>query len=125
MKALARHAMHRRLAWLALLAMAFVAVLPSLSRVLPQASAMPGMDAMTHAHHAAARQPDAPAEPDDPLQRCAYCVLLAHSPTLGAGVFAPLLLPIPLPSAPPVAQLVAARVPPAWSAPARGPPASA
>lgn len=125
MKALARHAMHRRLAWLALLAMAFVAVLPSISRVLPRASAMPGMDAMAHARHAATRQPDVPGEPDDPLQRCAYCVLLAHSPALGAGAFAPLLLPTPLPSAPPVAPTLAARVQPAWSAPARGPPALA
>jgi hypothetical protein len=115
--------MHRRLAWLALLAMAFVVALPSISRVLlPMATAMPGMDAMAHAHHAATRQPDAPGEPDDPLQRCAYCVLLAHSPALGAGVFAPLLLPVPRPSAPPVVRIVAVRVPPAWSALARGPP---
>ena len=117
--------MHRRLAWLALLAMAFVIVLPSISRVLSQASAMPGMGAMAHAHHDAARQPQVPSQPADPLQRCAYCVLLAHTPVLGVGVFAPLLPPFALPLAPPVARILAARVQPAWSASARGPPASA
>lgn len=113
--------MHRRLAWLALLAMAFVVALPSVSRVLPMA----GMDAAVHVHHAhhdTAPQPQAPQPPDDPLQHCAYCVLLAHSPALGAGVFAPPLLQASMPSAPPVARVVAVRTPPVRSARARGPP---
>ncbi|WP_426663350.1 DUF2946 domain-containing protein [Rhodanobacter aciditrophus] len=122
MRVFARHAMHRRLAWLALLAMAFVTALPSISRVLPMATAMPGMDAADHGLRDAAHQPHAPGHPDDPLQRCAYCVLLAHSPALGAAAVAPLLSPIPMPSAPPVARIVAVRVQPSWSAPARGPP---
>lgn len=121
-KALARHAMHRRLGWLALVAMAFVVAMPMVSRVLPMASAMPGMAAMARAQHVAMGQSPAPDQPDDPLQRCAYCVLLAHSPALGAGIFAPLLLPIASPAAPAVAAITTVRVPPAWSAPARGPP---
>jgi len=75
-------------AWLAMLAMAFIVVIPVISRVAPMSSAMPGMDAACpyHAHQAPTQHPGSPTSPDDPTARCGYCVLHNHTPVLASSV---------------------------------------
>ncbi|WP_158543262.1 DUF2946 domain-containing protein [Dyella psychrodurans] len=115
-------ALHRYMAWLAMLAMAFIVVMPVVSRTMPMS--MPGMDGACPEHVAlGAKQPGSPHAPVDPMERCGYCFLLHHSPLLSAGTIVHLV-----PTAPsldvPVAALPADRSnAPLLSADPRGPPA--
>jgi hypothetical protein len=77
---------HQFVAWLAMLAMLLIVVMPTTTQLMPMAHAMPGMDASCP-HHLVAdsehrRSPHAPA---DPMEWCGYCFLLHHAPLLGTG----------------------------------------
>jgi hypothetical protein len=124
----------RYVAWLALLAMALIVVMPAISRVMPMDSmaGMPGMSGMTSTdvacpHHdlqAATKHPEAPSAPADPMARCGYCVLLSHTPILASSVVVHVV-----PAAPNVANPVEAlprdrSEAPLLSADPRGPPAA-
>jgi hypothetical protein len=105
-----------------MLAMALIVVMPAISRVMPMAGAMPGMDAVCEHHLAGARHPGPPDSPADPTDKCGYCVLLHHTPVLPAGVLAHVLAALPGESAPALARVDDAYVPPILSARPRGPP---
>lgn len=114
----------RSVAWLALLAIALIVVMPVLSRSLPMA-AMQGMDADCPVHHTdGGKHPSSPHAPADPTERCGYCALLHHSPALAAHTA------IYLPAAAPPEGIAAIRkigdkpATPRLSADPRGPPAA-
>lgn len=91
-----RRKTHRRIvSWLAWLALAFIVMVPFVSRVMPVHAAMQGMAGMTGSDypHAMAGN-DHPATPDhpaDPTDRCSYCVPLDHQSLLTAHVILHLL----------------------------------
>jgi hypothetical protein len=109
-------------AWLALLAMAFIVVMPAISRVMPMDGAMPGMGAPCPEHQAATKHPVSPNGPTDPTDKCGYCVLLNHAPLLASGKVLHLLPVAPNPAAPVVARADDAYTSPILSANPRGPP---
>jgi hypothetical protein len=111
-------------AWLAMLAMALIVVMPAISRVMPMTGAMPGMDASCpyHDHQASTRHPDAPGTPADPTERCGYCVLLSHTPLLTANVIVHVVPAAPNVAAPVVALPADRSETPQLSADPRGPP---
>lgn len=84
--------------WLAWLAMAFIVVVPLVSRVMAMHAAMQDMQGMasmmgSDCPHAMANN-DHPATPDhpaDPTDRCCYCVLLDHQSLIAAHVILHLL----------------------------------
>jgi hypothetical protein len=69
----------RRVAWLAILAMALVALAPTIMRV--RASLI--HDQAGHAHHHHAGHAGDPA-PDDCWRQCGYCDFLAQTPAIGS-----------------------------------------
>jgi hypothetical protein len=112
------------MAWLAMLAMTLIVVMPVVSRTMSIAGAMPGMDEPCPIHAAlAVKQPGSPHMPVDPMERCGYCYLLHHSPLLGSSILVSLV------PAPPEAGVAAIALPedrfrtPRLSANPRGPPA--
>jgi len=109
-------------AWLAMLAMALIVVMPAISRVMPMGGAMPGMDAACAQHMAGSKHPGAPDSPSDPTAKCGYCVLLHHLPVLPTGAQPRLLPALPSQSAPALARVDDAYVLPILSARPRGPP---
>jgi hypothetical protein len=128
-----KRATHQRVvAWLALAAMALIVLMPVMSRSMsmPMMSdvAMAGMDpgcpmaaghASHHHHHGT------PCTPDDPTAKCAYCIMLVHTPVAGLGS-APLLATLHLPALAP--QSISHRTEPfapILSARPRGPPSFA
>lgn len=125
---LKRAAQRRFVAWLAFAAMALIVLMPAISRSMSMSTDMDMsgmvMDAdhpmdMAHADH---RHSSMPGDPSDPTARCAYCVLLSHSPVTGLA-FAPIVLAVDLPALEP--QAIAHRVAPfapLLSAHPRGPP---
>ncbi|RDS79120.1 DUF2946 domain-containing protein [Dyella monticola] len=120
-----RAAQQRLVAWLALVAMALIVLMPVVSRTMPMDGAMAGMSSGStdQCHlHAGHQHPGVPAHPDDPTARCGYCVLLSHTPVLGCGT-ALVVLPTHVVSFVPVASLPS-NVPaePLLSARPRGPP---
>jgi hypothetical protein len=115
---------HRYIAWLAMLAMAFVVVVPVVSRMMPMTGAMPGMEGACPEHVSlGARQPATPHAPADPMERCGYCFLLHHSPLLSSSVLVHVLPAAPERDAPVVALPADRSHAPLLSAEARGPPA--
>jgi len=96
---LKRAAQQRFVAWMALAAMALLVLMPVLSRTMPVAAPMLGMmtDCGMDMGHAGHGHPGMPGHPDDPTARCAYCVLLTHTPVVGLSV-AVLLAPANLPA---------------------------
>jgi len=130
-----RTSAQRFVAWLALAAMALIAVVPTVSRSLvalslapPMSMAMDGgmaMPGMAHdpASHAAGRRghamPHAPVPPS--TDACGYCVLMYHSPALAAVAL--VLLPLRLPALAPVRPAARrAPVPRRLDVRSRGPP---
>lgn len=123
---LKRIAHQRFVAWLALAAMALVVLMPMISRTMPVGAPMMGMDAdcAMDTGQADHRRPDMPGQPDDPTARCAYCVLLTHTPVVGLGT-ALLWTPVDLPALAP--ETITQRSEPSaplLSARPRGPPRS-
>jgi hypothetical protein len=115
---------HRYVAWLAMLAMTFIVVMPVISRMMPMTGAMPGMDGSCPEHAAlAAKQPGSPHTPVDPMERCGYCFLLHHSPLLSSSVVVHLVPAAPEPDVPVEALPVDRSNAPLLSADPRGPPA--
>lgn len=114
-------------AWLAMLAMALIVVMPAISRVMPMTVAMPGMDAPCpqHDHQASAQHPDSPGTPADPMERCGYCVLLSHTPLLTASVIVHVVPAAPNVAAPVVVLPTDRSETPQLSADPRGPPSLA
>lgn len=111
-------------AWLGILAMTLIVVMPVLSRVMPMTGAMPGMDAFC-VHHTLARtkHPSPSPTPEDPTARCGYCLLLHHTPPLATDEvihFVPALLDI---AEPLVFRPQSKHALPWLSADPRGPPA--
>jgi hypothetical protein len=87
-------------AWLALLAMTLIAVMPVISRTMP-GSALAGMNTACVEHMAAAKHPPSPHAPGLPLDRCGYCFLLDKAPIVIAKEMLevpPLSLPPTLPA---------------------------
>jgi hypothetical protein len=123
-----RPRLHRRIAWLAMLAIWLIVVAPVVSQI-HAASAAPSMDdaCPMRMDHAAMGHgdPTIPASPDrhpQPMEKCGYCFLLAHSPVM-PGVGVPVLVPPPL--APDVLVGKPARIgakPSVSAVSARGPP---
>ncbi|WP_268991950.1 DUF2946 domain-containing protein [Dyella choica] len=107
-----------------MLAMAFIVVMPVVSRTMPMTGAMPGMDGACLEHAApGARQQGSPHAPADPMARCGYCFLLHHSPLVGSSTLVH-LVPATPPSAVSTAALPSDRpYAPLLSADPRGPPA--
>lgn len=100
---MSRKLTHQRfVAWLAIAAMWLMIVAPVVSRSLPDAPSMPGMDMGTDmgascpGHGADAHHPSAPSEPSLHMDHCGYCTLLGHSPLLSGHtiVFSPPALPV-------------------------------
>ena len=109
-------------AWLALLAIALIVVMPAVSRVMPMSASMPGMGASCPEHQAGTKHPDSPSSPSDPTDKCGYCVLLNHAPLLASGKVLHLLPVAPNPAVPIVARADDAYASPILSANPRGPP---
>jgi hypothetical protein len=117
-------ASHRYVAWLAMLAMTFIVVMPVVSRMMPMSGAMPGMDGPCPEHVAAlAKHPGSPHTPVDPMERCGYCYLLHHTPLLGSSTLVHLVPTAPEPNVPTVALPAGGPHAPLLSADPRGPPA--
>jgi hypothetical protein len=111
------------MAWLAMLAMAFIVGMPVVSRLMPMSGAMPGMGEPCPEHAAlAAKQPGSPHTPVDPMERCGYCFLLHHSPLLDSGVVVHVLPASPEPGILVVALPGVRSNAPVLSADPRGPP---
>jgi hypothetical protein len=115
-------------AWLALLAIWLTVIAPVVSRILPGTSS-PDLGAWCMAHegggdgHASPQSPAPHPHDADHWERCGYCSLFSHSPSLG---FVPATLGLPalpalLSAALPVRRTLAPR--PLFDAPPRGPPA--
>jgi len=90
-------------AWLAMLAMALIVVVPLVTRLIPGAQTMGADDASCPYHSAAdsahSRSPHMPAHP---MEWCGYCCLLHHNPLLGSetvvhwvAVVLPAVIPAP------------------------------
>ncbi len=115
----------RLVAWLALVAMWLVVVMPVLSRSMPMP--MQSMGAMAaggelSAHGFSEHHPPTSPAPSSTLDKCGYCSLFCHSPMVAGNA---LLTPPPL--ALPAQTLLAATVPAGpppqlLSAAPRGPP---
>lgn len=117
---------HRYVAWLAMLAMTLIVVVPVISRMLPMTGAMPGMDGACPVHVALnARHAGLPHAPVDPMARCGYCFLLHHSPILGSSVVAHVVPAAPEADVPVATLPVVGSHAPLLSADPRGPPARA
>jgi hypothetical protein len=87
---------HRYVAWLAMLAMAFIVVMPVVSRLMPITDAT--LDGACPVHAAlAAKQSGSPHTSTDTMERCGYCFLLSYSPLLGSSTVIP-VVPVPLES---------------------------
>lgn len=79
-----------------MLAMALIVVMPVLSRSMSM-TAMPVADGDCPVHQVAGtKHPSSPQTPADPTERCAYCVLLNHTPLLASGavVYLPPVAPV-------------------------------
>ncbi|WP_430390662.1 DUF2946 domain-containing protein [Dyella sp. 20L07] len=92
---LRRKANRQLITWLAWLAMAFIVVVPLVSRVLPPPAAMQDMvgmmggdcpHTMASVNHSAI-----PDHSPDSTDRCGYCVLLDHQSLLAAHIILHLL----------------------------------
>jgi hypothetical protein len=114
---------HRRLtAWLAMTALWLTIVSPVVSQWLSPAWSMPSLGALCGAAHSLPDHGRSPAPDGHPLEKCGYCGLFSHCPTMAGAAWLPTLLP-------PVAALphaVPTRL--SWmryallATPARGPP---
>jgi hypothetical protein len=124
MAVLRRKISRRYVAWLALLAMALIVVMPAISRVMPMPG-MPGMDVACTHHMAGMHHPGAPDTPADPTVKCCYCVLLHHLPVLPTVALASVPPAWMVQTAPELLQADGAYVSPILSARPRGPPHSA
>lgn len=129
--AIFRKASHSRLvAWLALVAMCLVVVMPVLSRSMPMPMPMHSMDAMgadaeLSAHGFSEHHPPTSPAPSSTLDKCGYCSLFCHSPMV-AGDALPPLPTLALPAQTLLAAMVPAGPPPQLlSAAPRGPPSLA
>jgi hypothetical protein len=112
------------MAWLAMLAMALIVVMPVVSRTMSMAGAMPGMDEPCPVHAAlAVKQPGLPHAPIEPMERCGYCYLLYHSPLLGSSAVVHLVPAPPETDVPVIALPAGGSHTPLLSADPRGPPA--
>lgn len=116
---------HRFVAWLAVVALALVVVMPAVSRVMPMTGSMPGMDGACPGHLARGATPSPPPHlPAHPTDRCGYCLLLHHSPLLGSGAIAYLIPEPPRRTAIEVALPAGKPGASSLSADPRGPPAA-
>jgi hypothetical protein len=107
-----------------MLAMALIVVVPVISRALPMAAAMPGMDGACPEHVALGAKPQgSPHAPADPMERCGYCFLLHHTPLLGSSALVHAVPAAPESNVPVVALPVERSHAPLLSADPRGPPA--
>jgi hypothetical protein len=116
----------RYIAWLAMLAMALIVVMPAISRVMPMTGAMPGMDmpCPDHDQQASTKHPDSPNTPADPMARCGYCVLLSHTPILASSIVVHIVPAAPNVAAPVITLPSDRSEAPLLSADPRGPPPS-
>jgi hypothetical protein len=109
-------------AWLAMLAMALIVGMPVISRGMPMAGSMPGMnDACAH-QMVGMKHPASPDCPADATDRCGYCVLLDHHSVLASGNVLYLLPVAPSPAVAVLAAADDAYTAPILSAHPRGPP---
>ncbi|QAU23800.1 DUF2946 domain-containing protein [Dyella sp. M7H15-1] len=122
---LRRKASHHYVAWLAMLAMAFIVVMPAISRVMPMTGAMPGMDVACPHPVAGTQHPSTPDTPVDPTAKCGYCVLLHHNPGLASSVMPHALAAVVGQTTPTFARPGQAPLSPLLSARPRGPPSMA
>jgi hypothetical protein len=115
------NAPHRYVAWLAMLAMAFIVVMPVVSRLMPITDAT--LDGACPVHAAlAAKQSGSPHTSTDTMERCGYCFLLSYSPLLGSSTVVP-VVPVSLESRVLVVALPSGRADASMlSADPRGPP---
>ncbi|MGN6521058.1 MAG: DUF2946 family protein [Dokdonella sp.] len=97
MMGIARHRLHRAVAWMGLVAILLLALVPTASRLASACTPLEQGAHAEHAHHhpgADAHEPSLPGE--DCWSKCGYCDFLAHSPPIASAAYvAPLVLPPP------------------------------
>ncbi|TCO41657.1 DUF2946 family protein [Dokdonella fugitiva] len=122
MMGIASRRLHRAVAWMGLVAILLLALVPTASRIASACAPVDHGGHAAHAHHHAdvdAHESTLPGE--DCWSKCAYCDFLAHSPSIAnAAYVAPLLLAPALP--PPPARATLRPRAPFTAALPRGPP---
>lgn len=113
--------LHRAVAWMGLVAILLLALVPTASRIASACAPVHHGGHAAHAHHAGgdAHEPSLPGE--DCWSKCGYCDFLAHSPSIANTAYVASLLLSPAPPAPQAHPALRPRAPFTAALP-RGPP---